>query len=167
MFLMGPLLFTRPTPADSQEAKVSNYAVIQEEDDLSNSASLSDYDPKYEGKDAITPPADQEKIAVTSETKKLAYKTQSTYKELMAAGDDKLCQKLLQKRGPLGWAMRTLRDNPMGAGELYEFHNVKIVAKRIPAYIVCGALYGLHYDIHAAQTGHSGTPEGDRMARVY
>jgi sodium-dependent phosphate transporter len=55
----------------------------------------------------------------------------------------------------------------MGAGELYEFHNVKIVAKRIPAYIVCGALYGLHYDIHAAQTGHSGTPEGDRMARVY
>ncbi|KAF2496467.1 phosphate transporter [Lophium mytilinum] len=167
MFLMGPMLFTRQAPADAQEAKVPNYAVIQEDDDLSNPASLSDYDPKSEGKDDISPPADQEKIAVAAESKQLSYKTQPTYKELMAAGDDKLRQKLLKKRGPLGWAMRTLRDNPMGAGELYEFHNMKIVAKRIPAYIVCGALYGLHYDIHAAQTGHSGTPEGDRMARVY
>ena len=33
--------------------------------------------------------------------------------------------------------------------------------------IVCGALYGLHYDIHAAQSGISGTPEGARMQRVY
>ncbi len=33
--------------------------------------------------------------------------------------------------------------------------------------IVCGALYGLHYDIHAAQTGISGTPDGQRMQRVY
>ena len=55
----------------------------------------------------------------------------------------------------------------MGAGELYELKNIKIVLKRIPAQIVCGALYGMHYDIHAAQTGVAGTPEGERMARVY
>jgi sodium-dependent phosphate transporter len=55
----------------------------------------------------------------------------------------------------------------MGAGQLYELHNIKILAKRIPAMIVCGALYGLHYDIHAAQTGIAGTPEGDRMQHVY
>lgn len=44
---------------------------------------------------------------------------------------------------------------------------MKTLAKRIPASIVCGALYGLNYDIHAAQTGISGTPEGKRMERVY
>jgi len=33
--------------------------------------------------------------------------------------------------------------------------------------IVAGALYGIHYDIHAAQTGIEGTPDGARMARVY
>jgi sodium-dependent phosphate transporter len=63
--------------------------------------------------------------------------------------------------------MRTLRDNPMGAGEIYELHNIRILAKRIPAMVVCAALYGLHYDIHAAQTGIAGTPEGVRMARTY
>jgi sodium-dependent phosphate transporter len=63
--------------------------------------------------------------------------------------------------------MRTLRDNPMGAGQIYEFHNMKILAKRIPATIVCGLLYGIHYDIHAAQTGIAGTPDGQRMQRVY
>jgi sodium-dependent phosphate transporter len=30
-----------------------------------------------------------------------------------------------------------------------------------------GLLYGLHYDIHAAQSGIHGTPEGARMERVY
>jgi len=55
----------------------------------------------------------------------------------------------------------------MGPGAIYERHNLRIIAKRIPAMITCGALYGLHYDIHAAQSGISGTPEGDRMERVY
>jgi sodium-dependent phosphate transporter len=92
---------------------------------------------------------------------------QANYKDLMAQGQSKLDAVLMKKRGPFGWAMRTLRDNPMGAGQIYEFHNMKILAKRIPAMIVCGALYGLHYDIHAAQSGIAGTPEGKRMARVY
>jgi solute carrier family 20 (sodium-dependent phosphate transporter) len=47
--------------------------------------------------------------------------------------------------------MRALRDNPIGAGQLSGLHNIKIVAKRIPAIIV-----------HAAQTGIAGAPEGKR-----
>lgn len=63
--------------------------------------------------------------------------------------------------------MRTLRDNPMGAGEIYERKNIAILLKRIPATVVVGLLYGFYYDIHAAQTGISGTPEGRRMESVY
>lgn len=63
--------------------------------------------------------------------------------------------------------MRTLRDNPIGPGEIYELKNIKILAIRIPAMITAGLLYGLYYDIHAAQTGTEGTPDGERMKRVY
>lgn len=63
--------------------------------------------------------------------------------------------------------MRYLHDNPLGPGGIYELHNIRLVFKRIPAQIVVGALYGANYDIHAAQTGIAGTPEGRRMARVY
>lgn len=85
----------------------------------------------------------------------------------MAQGEQRLHAKLVKKRGPMGWAMRTLRDNPMGAGEIYEVHNMKILAIRLPAMAVAGLLYGIYYDIHAAQTGIAGTPEGRRMEKVY
>jgi sodium-dependent phosphate transporter len=39
--------------------------------------------------------------------------------------------------------------------------------RQIPAQITVGALYGINYDIHAAQTGIHGTPEGKRMEQVY
>ena len=42
-----------------------------------------------------------------------------------------------------------------------------IFLKRLPAMVVVGLLYGMYYDIHAAQIGIEGTPEGARMARVY
>jgi sodium-dependent phosphate transporter len=93
--------------------------------------------------------------------------TQSTYQKLMAEGEQRFHAKLRQSKGPLGWAMSVLHNNPIGAGEIYEFRNMVIIIKRIPAMIVAGALYGMHYDIHAAQTGVSGTPEGARMQRVY
>ena len=168
MFILGPLLFKRPAPADADRANVPNYAVVQEEQEEQSSTrspeSVGDYDvSRIETGDVpITTPAEEneKKLAAAEATK-------STYKELVAQGEGKLHAKLLKKRGPLGWAMRTLRDNPMGAGELYELHNIKVLAKRIPAMIVCGALYGLHYDIHAAQAGIAGTPEGERMRRVY
>jgi len=96
-----------------------------------------------------------------------ARRPQYTTKELMAQGEERLHAKLRTKKGPLGWAMRLLHNNPLGPGQVYEFHNMTIIAKRIPAMVVVGLMYGAHYDIHAAQTGIEGTPEGERMKRVY
>jgi sodium-dependent phosphate transporter len=166
MFIQGPLLFKRTPPTVADQAKVPNYAVVQEddlpelEDSHAPSLSGSDNPKKPTGDDAISPVKNDEKTALT-ENEHL------TYKQLVAQGEARFHAKLRKKRGPLGWAMRLLHDNPIGAGEMYELHNVKILLKRIPAMIVVGALYGLHYDIHAAQSGIAGTPEGTRMARVY
>ena len=38
--------------------------------------------------------------------------------------------------------MRSVHSNPMGAGSIYELHNLKAVAIRLPAYVVIAALYG-------------------------
>jgi len=152
----GPLLFRRKAPADAEAhaAKVRNYAVVQEDDDRSSTTSPNNLE-------KIGEPFDDDKNHVAVETK------QFTYKELVAQSEEKLHAKLREKRGPLGWAMRTLHDNPMGPGQIFEFHNMKILAKRIPCMVVVGALYGVNYDIHAAQTGIAGTPDGERMKRVY
>ncbi|KAF2756636.1 phosphate transporter [Pseudovirgaria hyperparasitica] len=156
----GPMLFFRQFQ-EGEVASVPNYAVVQEEN--------LDEENKYHSGESAKSIDDNEVKQATVHEKSLAVAEgqQLTYKEQVAAGQAKLNARLLKKRGPMGWAMRTLRDNPMGAGEIYEFKNMKIMAKRLPAYIVCGALYGLHYDIHAAQTGIAGTPEGARMERVY
>lgn len=55
----------------------------------------------------------------------------------------------------------------MGEGRVYETHNRKNCVLRAPATVVVALLYGSHYDIHAAQVGIGGTPEGRRMDRVY
>ena len=157
MVILGPALLSRQPPSDATAAKVPNYAVVQDDkDDLS-----STHSPVGETEVPFTSTTGNEKRLAIEETQQL------THKELMAQGERKLHAKLLEKKSPIGWAMRHLRDNPMGPGELYEIHNMKIVAKRIPAMIVVGLLYGLHYDIHAAQTGIAGTPEGRRMERTY
>ncbi|QUC19061.1 uncharacterized protein UV8b_03302 [Ustilaginoidea virens] len=170
MVFYGPALFKRPAPEHAERANVPNYAVVQHnaEDDADGDDSASD-SPKLAAKDES---GKEHGILATKAhraEKSLANLegSQKSYKELVAEGEARFHARLLKKRGPLGWAMRTLRDNPMGAGQIYEFHNMKMLAKRIPALIVCGALYGLHYDIHAAQTGIEGTPEGERMKRVY
>ena len=170
MLVLGPLLLSRPAPPDAERANVPNYAVVQEDEidreEHSSSDSLKSagqYDMKPDNGDltTITPAEEKHRAMIASETK------QATYKEIMAQGQARFHAKLRKKRGPIGWAMRTLHNNPMGPGQMYELHNIKILAKRIPAMLVCGALYGLHYDIHSAQTGLAGTPEGERMARVY
>lgn len=166
MVILGPLLWKRPAPADADRANVPNYAVVQEDETSTRSAD-SVLDEK-EGK--ATEMGDSPVIAPAERTEKdlaAAEVSQATYKELMAEGDRKLHAKLCEKRGPIGWGMRTLRDNPMGPGQVYEVHNMKIILKRLPAMVVVGLLYGIHYDIHAAQTGIAGTPDGKRMARVY
>ncbi|PWY89683.1 phosphate transporter [Aspergillus sclerotioniger CBS 115572] len=168
MFILGPMLLTRPAVDTAEQAKVPNYAVVQESsEDLSARSpdTLVGDDAKKSTQGGIE--SIQSRSEEGEKRQVIGESAQLTYKELMEQSDRRLRGRLLKKRGPIGWAMRTLRDNPMGAGQLYELHNLVILAKRIPAMIVCGLLYGLHYDIHAAQTGISGTPEGKRMQRVY
>ncbi|KAG9241394.1 putative sodium/phosphate symporter [Calycina marina] len=165
MFIQGPLLLQRTTPANEVDhAVVPNYAVVQNDDSVSTHTpeSLSDYDPKKGENDISTAPVQSNEKGLSAPEV-----NQKSYKELQADSDAKLRVKLEAKRGPFGWAMRVLRDNPMGPGQIYEWHNLKIIAKRLPPQIIVGALYGLHYDIHAAQTGTAGTPDGRRMQRVY
>lgn len=160
MIIMGPLLFTRASPSDHETAKVPNYAVMQDDE----SDALSAHSVDINDKEAQTSTAaidDREKALVAGETQQL------TYKEIMAQSEAKHHAKLLKGRGLLGWAMRFLRDNPMGAGEIYELRNICSLFKRLPAIITVGLLYGVHYDIHTAQSGITGTPEGERMERVY
>ncbi|EFX05077.1 sodium/phosphate symporter [Grosmannia clavigera kw1407] len=164
MFVYGPLLFRRPAPEAAERAIVPNYAVVQDDDEdeiarqqwqTASAGSLSDKDAR------ATKQVDE------PTTEALAEVGQTTYKELVAANNERFHAKLRKTGGPLGWAMCTLHDNPMGAGQIYEVRNIKMLFRRLPAYVVAGALYGLHYDIHAAQTGIAGTPDGERMARVY
>ncbi|RYP44538.1 hypothetical protein DL768_009009 [Monosporascus sp. mg162] len=164
MFIMGPLLFKREAPADADHVQttVPDYAVVQDDDlpDLTASSKALDENESGVSPVPASPGEKEKKLAVIEST-------QLTYKELVAQGEERFHARLRKKRGPLGWAMRVLHDNPMGPGQVYEMHNVRILARRIPAMVVAGALYGLHYDIHAAQTGIAGTPDGERMLTVY
>lgn len=166
--VQGPALLSRQPPHDADRAKVPNYAVVQHDDDerspqssANSQRGLESHKGVEEQHVNITTTVGNEKRLSTVET------TELTYKELLAQGERRLHAKLLKKRGPMGWGMRTLRDNPMGPGEIYELHNMAILAKRVPAMVIVGLLYGIYYDIHAAQTGIAGTPEGKRMERVY
>ncbi|KAL5337474.1 phosphate transporter [Aspergillus crustosus] len=158
---MGPLLWSRPYPADADRAivVVPKYAVVQETPIGSPETLVGDDDLGKSAQPHVT-----EKSGDVAEA-------QVDYKRLMEEADERFNARLREGRGilagPLAWAMRTLHNNKLGAGEIYEWHNIKIIFKRIPAMIVCGALYGMHYDIHAAQSGVHGTPEGKRMERVY
>lgn len=169
MFFYGPLLFKRPAPATGLDtAVVPNYAVVQDDAEIPSTPakqeSLSEDDiHSAEKGDTISPAIKSEKAIVPMTHEDHIAK----YKLIMADGDRKLKAKLLLKKGPMGWAMRTLRDNAFQPGEIYETHNMIALFKRLPAQVVCGLLYGFYYDIHAAQSGLHGTPEGDRMERVY
>ncbi|KAK2054618.1 phosphate transporter [Colletotrichum caudatum] len=168
-FVYGPLLFKRPAPPDAEKAKIPNYAVVQEDEDEQTLPSHESVKSSESNDEHLKAPHSPKETRIPHEKSLAAAEIGQgpSYKQLQAEGEAKLHAKLLKKRGPLGWAMRTLRDNPFGAGQIYELHNMKIALKRIPAMITVGALYGLHYDIHAAQTGVAGTPEGERMKRVY
>ncbi|KAJ6069188.1 hypothetical protein N7499_011075 [Penicillium canescens] len=156
--IQGPLLFNRPIPTDSEVAKVPNYAVIQDEEE---DAHLHIHEKQAQtGVASISASTDEHSVDKLEAN-------QLSYKELMAQSDARHNARLLNSRGPLGWAMRLLRDNPMGSGEIYELRNMMIMAKRVPAILTVGLLYGFHYDIHSAQSGVQGTPEGERMKRVY
>ncbi|KAK0633940.1 phosphate transporter [Immersiella caudata] len=169
MIVKGPLLFKRPAPENSDElqAKVPNYAVVQEplEED-SDSGSGKPH--KSTGSDeiqpvAISPERDQEKgpIGLSTEYSYLQYQ------QLLRDATERHHAKLRKTKGALGWAMRTLHANQLGAGSIHETHNLITAVKRIPAMVVVAFLYGTHYDIHTAQVGIHNSPEGRRMERVY
>lgn len=174
MVFMGPLLWRRPAPAEGDRSVVPNYAVVQENEEERHEKTAPgspDSHPEYNMKggphdDIAAMPSDDENDAREKRIAQ-AEAAHATYSELRAENDRKVKENLCKKRGPIGWAMRTLRDNPMGAGRIYEIQNLKIFLKRVPAYIVAGLLYGVYYDIHAAQSGVAGTPDGERMRRVY
>lgn len=163
----GPLLFQREAPSDAEEAHVPNYAVVQKDSDDEESATeekavrVDGKSPSLEdGVEPVNSPSDNEK-GLPPPT------TQEEYQKLVKEAEERHHAKLRKKRGPLGWAMRFLHEHPMGAGSIHETHNLITFFQRIPPMIVVAALYGANYDIHTAQVGISGTPEGRRMERVY
>ncbi|EXJ55874.1 hypothetical protein A1O7_08805 [Cladophialophora yegresii CBS 114405] len=166
---LGPMLWRRPAPAEVHEhANVPDYAVIQKDHD-DDSTHSSEVGVKVGGN--VTKVGVQATPEKSSHDRSLAEAEAATpqmsYKERVAEAQARFHAKLRKKRGPLGWAMRMLHNNPLAPGEIYELKNIKIILKRIPAMITVAALYGVNYDIHAAQTGIHGTPEGRRMERVY
>ena len=169
---MGPLLLRRPPPPEGEQVNyVPDYAVVQADKQLDDGQTR---DPNLsESEDGVvknTSTDIQAKEAGINE-KSLAFEeaqhTSMTYKELMQQGEARFHAKLRQKKGLLGWAMRYLHNHPLGAGEVYERKNIITIFKRIPAQITVALMYGVNYDIHAAQSGVHGTPEGRRMERVY
>uniref|UniRef100_A0A0D2Y1B6 Phosphate transporter n=1 Tax=Fusarium oxysporum (strain Fo5176) TaxID=660025 RepID=A0A0D2Y1B6_FUSOF len=168
--VQGPLLFKRPAPPDAENARVPNYAVVQhgaEDDDVSVSQESEDPSPKKISDDEITPAAAPSSEVNEKQHLNLSESTQEDYQKMLKKAEDKHHANLRKGKGPLGWAMRTLHANPIGAGSIHETHNLIAVVKRIPAQIVVALMYGAHYDIHTAQMGIEATPEGRRMARVY
>jgi sodium-dependent phosphate transporter len=166
--IKGPLLFSRPAPADAEFAQVPNYAVVQHTSDIKRptagktDASMFDNDTKeMSAVDVDT--SSEERPAPVQEHEN----PREAYRILLANAREQHHAELREKKTPLGWAMRTLHNNQLGAGSIYELHNMKATLIRIPAQIVVGALYGMSYDIHRSQVGVLGTPEGRRMERVY
>jgi len=174
MIFQGPLLFKRPAPegAEGGQAVVPNYAVVQEplDDDSDASSATAAKTQKADPNEEVHPVAadankDQEKghgvIGLAPEY------THLQYQQLLRDATERHHAKLRKTKGPLGWAMRTLYENKLGAGSIHETHNLIATVKRLPAMVVVALLYGTHYDIHTAQVGIHNSPEGRRMERVY
>jgi solute carrier family 20 (sodium-dependent phosphate transporter) len=173
-FIYGPLLFKRPAPEGDNVARVPNYAVIQHgqtenttDDSSDNGVTKVAYEPEKTNGDGVdTPPVGKPRTVEEAETA-VRNDAQADYKLLLQQNIERHHEDLRQRPTPLGWAMRRLHNNPIGAGSIHERHNILAHLKRLPAYPVVALLYGLNYDIHKAQVGIEGTPEGNRMARTY
>lgn len=166
--LLGPFLFKRTAPTDAVNAKIPDFAVIQHSDDETQSGQATTVEAEGKGANGAD---NAGKVpsgsALDNEAGDKRGITHADYRLLMDEAMERHHANLRKKNNPLGWAMRVLHTNPLGAGSLHEFRNMHTVLKRFPAMVVVGALYGAHYDIHTAQLGIEGTPEGKRMARTY
>jgi sodium-dependent phosphate transporter len=170
---MGPLLFRRAPPTDAQFATVPNYAVIDHasEKEESNINTVNSYSEKSGAQENLSNDVRMDQSPSGSAAGRRASITgqndREQYNNLLKQAREQHHAELRQGKGPLGWAMRTIHNNPLGAGSIYELHNMKAMAIQLPAMVVVALLYGLYYDIHKAQVGILGTPEGKRMLRVY
>ena len=167
MIFYGPLLFQRPAPPDAETrvADVPDYAVVQAshgEDSDSSAPVKQDAITAVKGDPAAESNGDSEKGG----NNQFEY-TQEQYKQLLKDAEERHHANLRKSRGPLGWAMRWLHINQLGAGSIHETHNLITLVKRVPAQIVVALLYGTSFDIHTAQVGINNSPEGRRMERVY
>lgn len=178
--IKGPLLWKRQVPETADQAKVPNYAVVQHDEEVEevktsaveikaqNEYNIKERKGDNSSDEEISPPEniiERERGSVMINDDVVA---QKTYKELVAEGRERFHARLRKKKGALGWAMRRLHDNPIGEGEIYEFKNMRLfLFTRLPAMVVVACLYGINYDIHAAQVGIQGTPEARRMERTY
>ncbi|KAK7991642.1 phosphate transporter [Apiospora saccharicola] len=151
---------SRPAVEPSAQAVAPRYAVVQEDGVSKHPPILPPIASLDRSDDGIHDVVEKEKAVEVRQS-------QHTYKEQVARAEARLHARLREGRGPMGWAMRFLHEHPMGEGRIYETHNMKNFVLRIPAVAVVALLYGSHYDIHAAQVGIGGTPEGRRMDRVY
>lgn len=168
----GPLLFRRRAPPDAELARVPNYAVIQHggEDEAADLAAPGT--PAVAAKEkelhaASGSSSDDDVPRPVMQRTNLEGGDHSDYRLRLQQAIEKHHADLRKQKGPLGWAMRQVHRYPNGAGSIYELHNLKALLFRLPAYPIIAALYGLNYDIHKAQVGVLGTPEGRRMDKVY
>jgi len=168
--IKGPTLFSRTAPSDAEFAQVPNYSVVQHSSELKRPTAKTDasmFDGDTKEMSAVDVDSSSEERPAPVQDVQEHENPREAYRLLLAKAREEHHAELRQKKGPLGWAMRTLHKNQLGAGSIYERHNLKAVVMRLPAQVVVGALYGMSYDIHRAQVGVLGTPEGKRMARVY
>ena len=167
MFIYGPALFKRPAPAEADVANVPNYAVVQDDEEEPPPAAPSNPFPTSTPRE----PTPESRPSLPQKTTKgdsqqpkpLNQPTKSSWPKAKTDSTPSSSKTAVPSVG----ACAPFAITPWVPGQIYEFHNMRMLCKRLPAQIVVGALYGLHYDIHAAQSGISGTPEGARMQRVY
>jgi solute carrier family 20 (sodium-dependent phosphate transporter) len=162
---MGPLLFRRPV-VEADHAMVPNYAVIQHDEDEKphGPADAENNNDDVDSEQLKNANGNGTQVSTKDAS---SVNAKERYRLLLREAREKHHALLRTRRGPLGWAMRTLHANPYGAGSIYELHNLRAFAIRLPAYVVVALTYGLYYDIHRAQLGVLGTPEGHRMQQVY
>lgn len=161
MVLQGPLLFKRPAPEECPAGQDPRYAVMQD-DETEEPQQPFDSSSKSIAKGPIVPPKSQRvKHVVTAEV------TCATCEELAAkaasASTPSFAPSAAPSAGLRAPSMTTLQAQAAST------NSTTCASPRgaSPAMVIIGALYGLHYDIHDAQRGIAGTPEGARMRRVY
>lgn len=163
---LGPLLWKRPAPTDATEAKVPNFAVVQHTADSDTDLVTTSSEKIPKSADGAAP-LDPSSVSDPESNNVKRELTQEEYQIMMDEALERHHASIRKENNPLGWAMRVLHNNPMQAGGIYETRNLIALVKRLPAYPVVGILYGTHYDIHTAQVGIEGSPEGKRMERTY